>query len=85
MEGRLSVEGDACRALRKEQCRCVQQIEDTLGSCAGRFFSQKALGGDSKAKGTKVNTGKKCNLCVEVVGWALLIVLYVRDRYHLCF
>ncbi|KAL5532721.1 hypothetical protein ACEPAF_4495 [Sanghuangporus sanghuang] len=35
---------------------CVQQVEDALGFAAGRFFVQKAFGGDSKAKGTKVIT-----------------------------
>lgn len=37
---------------------CVQRVEDAMGFAAGRFFVQEAFGGDSKAKGTKVITGK---------------------------
>lgn len=36
---------------------CVQQVEDTLGMAAGRYFVNETFGGDSKEKGTKVITG----------------------------
>ncbi|CAA7267908.1 unnamed protein product [Cyclocybe aegerita] len=35
---------------------CVNQVENTLGFAAGRYFVNETFGGDSKVKGTKVIT-----------------------------
>ena len=33
------------------------QVEETLGFAAGRYFANEVFGGDSRVKGTKVITG----------------------------
>lgn len=36
---------------------CVNQVEETLGFAAGRYFVNETFGGESKEKGTTVITG----------------------------
>ncbi|KAJ3510592.1 hypothetical protein NLJ89_g4586 [Agrocybe chaxingu] len=50
---------------------CVNQVENTLGFAAGRYFVNETFGGDSKEKGTKVITGTLADAIRVKVGYPI--------------